>query len=80
MNLNECSVIKLYELKYIDQETFFSIVTGCGEQTEYEDGLDRLIYYLKLVANRDKNGNESMFEYFIPSYCNAKAELLNLTE
>lgn len=68
MNLNECSVIKLYELKYINQETFFSLVTGCGEQTEYEDGLDRLVYYLKLVANNDLTENKTMFDYFIPHY------------
>ncbi|MFQ7233277.1 MAG: hypothetical protein ACLRPU_00260 [Enterococcus hulanensis] len=66
--LRELSVIKLYELKYIDQETFFTLVTGCGEQTEFEEGRDRLIYYLKLVADSDKDENQRGFDYFIGRY------------
>lgn len=62
VNLNEINVIKLYELKYINQETFFNLVTGCGEQTEYEEGLDRLVFYLELVANRNQ------YDYFIIPY------------
>ena len=67
VNLNEINVIKLYELKYINQEAFFNLVTGCGEQTEYEEGLDRLVFYLELVANRNQ------YDYFIIPYSdNAK--------
>lgn len=62
VNLNEINVIKLYELKYINQETFFNLVTGCGEQTEYEEGLDRLVFYLELVANINQ------YDYFIIPY------------
>lgn len=76
MNLNELSievqrelnVIRLYELKYIDQETFFDLVTGCGEQTAFEEGLDRLVYYLNLVADSEKQDDERKFDYFINRY------------
>lgn len=66
--LRELNVIQLYEFKYIDQETFFNLVTGCGEQTAYEEGLNRLIYYLNLVADSEKDGNERKFDYFINRY------------
>ena len=66
--LRELSAIKLYELKYIDQETFFDFVTGCGEQTAYEEGEDRLIYYIKLISESEKEENLRRFDYFINKY------------
>ncbi|WP_137665428.1 hypothetical protein [Enterococcus hulanensis] len=66
--LRELNVIQLYEFKYIDQDTFFNLVTGCGEQTEYEVGRDRLIFYLKLVADSEKDEKQGKFDYFIHQY------------
>lgn len=76
MNLNEVSifvlrelnVIRLYEQRYINQESFFDLVTGCGEQTEYEEGRDRLTYYLRLVANSENDDSVKKFDYFINQY------------
>lgn len=68
--LRKLNVIQLYEFKYIDQENFFNLVTGCGEQTEYEEGRDRLIYYLKLVAASENDEKEKKFDYFINEYSN----------
>lgn len=68
MNLNEVNVIRLYEQKYIDQESFFRLVTGCGEQTEYEEGRDRLTYYLKLVSDSEIEERPKKFSYFISQY------------
>lgn len=64
--LSELNSIKLYELRYIDQATFFDLITGCGEQTIAEEGLDRFLFYLKLVANSEKN--DKNFGYFIIPY------------
>lgn len=68
--LRELNVIQLYEFKYIDQETFFNLVTGCGEQTEYEEGRERLTYYLHLVADSENEEREKNFDYFINQYSN----------
>lgn len=66
--LRELNVIRAYEFKYIDQETFFNLVTGCGEQTEYEEGRDRLIYYLKLLVDSENAKSPKKFDYFIIPY------------
>lgn len=66
--LRELNVIRLYEQNYIDQEFFFDLVTGCGEQTEYEEGRDRLTYYLKLVAESENDESPKKFDYFINPY------------
>lgn len=76
MNLNEVSIIalrelspiKLYELKYIDQNCFFDLFTGCGEQTLAEEGIDRFLFYINLIAGSDKVGHENDFGYFIVPY------------
>jgi|GEM_PF-7132748 len=66
MNLNELNAIKLYELGYIAQATFFDLITGCGEQTALEEGIDRFLFYLNLVATSEKE--EKSFGYFILPY------------
>lgn len=76
MNPNEATAIKLYELKYIDQETFFELLTGSGEQTELEDGVNRFIFYLKLVANSEKDGHENDSGYFISPYLSSPESII----
>lgn len=66
--MNDLNCIQLYEHKYIDQETFFNLITGCGEQTEFEEGFDRLSYYLRLLADTEKTNNEKQCDYFISQY------------
>ena len=50
LDLKEINVIKLYELKYINQQEFFDLITGCGEQTEAEEGIDRFLI-IKTILN-----------------------------
>lgn len=68
MNLNEATAIKLYEFQYINKTNFFELVTGCGEQTEYEEGKARLTYYLKLVADSDNTSKHSNPDFYIAHY------------
>lgn len=68
MNLNELNTIKLYELKYIDQKSFFDRFTGCGEQTIAEEGIDRFLFYINLIAVIDKAEHENNLGYFIIPY------------
>lgn len=68
LDLNELNAIKLYELKYIDQTSFFDLITGCGEQTIAEEGINRLSFYLKLVANSEREEHRNDFSYFIIQY------------
>ena len=64
-NLN---AIQLYELGYIDQDRFFNLFTGCGEQTVAEEGIERFLFYINLIAESDKAGHEHDFAYFIIPY------------
>lgn len=50
--LRELNVIQLYEFKYIDQETFFNLITGAGQRTIAEEGIDRFKFYLEREAGR----------------------------
>lgn len=68
---NELNAIQLYELGYIDQNYFFDLFTGCGEQTIAEEGIDRFLFYINLSAVSDKAGHENDFGYFIVPYSTA---------
>lgn len=68
LDLKEINVIKLYELKYINQQKFFDLITGCGEQTVAEEGIDRFLFYIKLEANSEKIDHKDDFGYFIIPY------------
>lgn len=50
--LRELNVIQLYEFKYIDQETFFNLITGAGQRTIAEEGIDRFKFYIEIEAGR----------------------------
>lgn len=50
--LRKLNVIQLYEFKYIDQETFFNLITGAGQRTIAEEGIDRFKFYLESEAGR----------------------------
>ena len=50
--LRELNVIQLYEFKYIDQETFFNLITGAGQRTIAEEGIDRFKFYIEREAGR----------------------------
>lgn len=65
---NELNAIQLYELGYIDQNYFFDLFTGCGEQTIAEEGIDRFLFYINLIAVSDKAGHDNDFAYFIIPY------------
>lgn len=60
--LRELNVIQLYEFKYIDQETFFSLITGAGQRTIAEEGIDRFKFYLEREAGRIEH------DYFLIPY------------
>lgn len=64
----ELNAIQLYELRYIDQECFFNLFSGCGEQTIAEEGIDRFLFYINLIANSDKAGHENECAFFIIPY------------
>lgn len=64
----ELNAIQLYELGYIDQDCFFDLFTGCGDQTIAEEGIDRFLFYINLIAASDKTGHENDFGYFIVPY------------
>ena len=62
MNLNEMTVIKLYELHYISRDFFFEQILGCGQWTIAEEGIERFCFYIECAAGR-KN-----YDYYIPTY------------
>ena len=65
---SKLNAIQLYELGYIDQDRFFNLFTGCGEQTVAEEGIERFLFYINLIAHSDKVGHENDFAYFIIPY------------
>jgi len=52
MDLNEMSLIKLYELGYISRVFFLEQVLGCGQRTIIKEGIDRFVFYLERSAGR----------------------------
>jgi hypothetical protein len=60
--LRKLNVIQLYEFKYIDQETFFNLITGAGQRTIAEEGLDRFKFYLEREAGRIE------YDFFLTPY------------
>lgn len=55
MDLNDMTMIKLYELHYITRDFFLEQILGCGQRTIAEEGIDRFMFYLDLSAGRTEN-------------------------
>lgn len=62
MNLNEMTVIKLYELHHISLDFFLEQILGCGQWTIAEEGIDRFTFYVKREAGRVN------YNYFVVPY------------
>lgn len=52
MDINEMTLIKLYELHYISRDFFLEQILGCGQRTIAEEGIDRFKFYIEREAGR----------------------------
>lgn len=62
MDLNEMTVIKLYELHYISRDFFLEQILGCGQRTIAVEGIERFCFYLERSAGR------VTYDYFVIPY------------
>lgn len=62
MDLNEMSLIKLYELGYISRDFFLEQILGCGQRTINQEGIDRFVFYLERSAGRVE------YDYYLIPY------------
>lgn len=56
------TLIKLYELHYIDRDYFLEQILGCGQRTIAEEGINRFCFYLERSAGR------VIYDYFVIPY------------
>ncbi|MGO2638676.1 MAG: hypothetical protein ACTH9D_06600 [Enterococcus viikkiensis] len=56
------TLIKLYELAYIQRAYFLEQLLGCGQQIIAEEGLDRFKFYLERQAAR------ITYDYYVIPY------------
>lgn len=50
--MDDMTLIKLYELHYIDRAFFLEQILGCGQRTIAEEGIERFCFYLERSAGR----------------------------
>ncbi|MDT2404422.1 hypothetical protein P7D43_18815 [Enterococcus avium] len=62
MDLDEMTVIKMYELHYITRDFFLEQILGCGQRTIAEEGIRRFCFYIELAAGRTNR------DYYIETY------------
>ncbi|MBO1139883.1 hypothetical protein FQS87_08235 [Enterococcus avium] len=46
------TLIKMYELGYIQQGVFLELLLGCGQRTIAEEGVERFKFYIERKAGR----------------------------
>lgn len=62
MDIDEMTLIKLYELRYIPRDFFLEQILGCGQQIIAEEGIDRFKFYI------ERQGGRIKYDYYLIPY------------